>query len=552
MDLRQGTSSVRLGIVGLFALVTAFAGLWSLPPLDRDEARFAQATVQMLESEDYIVMRFQDRERNKKPAGIYWLQAASVKLFSSVESREIWVYRIPSMIGVVIAAIFTALAGARLFDGRTGFLAGLFIASAPLVAAEGTIAKTDGVLLGLICVAQFAFLTVYRRTLSTNTGDSKPTGWRWPLVFWLSQGAAILIKGPIAPLVALLTGAGLSTGRKRFGWIWPMRPITGVIILLLMISPWAYAIWSATEGRFFTEAIGNDMLGKVGNAQEGHAGGPGYHFILLWPLFWPATALVLSGFARAWGGRDQWNMRFLLAWIIPAWIVFELAGTKLPHYVMPLYPALAILAAYAATDIVRNTLPEKIGPIIYCVVGLIAAGLVAALPVFFSDMAMSMLCFGVSGVIALATIFITMLYWRKKSYEAGIASAVLASLYAWTLMTVILPSLSDLAVSPRMSTALELADRHPIRDNQLPVAIAGYSEPSAVFLLGTATKLTNAANAATLLKTGKVIAAIIEERHKQEFMFELAESPVKTLAVIDGLNYSNGKTVTLTIYIRSF
>ncbi|MEL7488890.1 MAG: glycosyltransferase family 39 protein, partial [Pseudomonadota bacterium] len=103
-------------IVSLFAAVISLAGLFSMPPLDRDEARFAQATAQMLETGDFVNIRFQDEARNKKPAGIHWMQAASVATVSSVEAREIWAYRLPSMLGVVLAALFTYVAGARLYN----------------------------------------------------------------------------------------------------------------------------------------------------------------------------------------------------------------------------------------------------------------------------------------------------------------------------------------------------------------------------------------------------------------------------------------------------
>ena len=81
----------------------------------------------------------------------------------------------------------------------------------------------------------------------------------------------------------------------------------------------------------------------VGEAQESHAGPPGYHTLLVWGLFWPAAALIGPGLVHIWRDRAGWRARFLLAWIIPSWLVFEIAATKLPHYVMPLYPALATL-----------------------------------------------------------------------------------------------------------------------------------------------------------------------------------------------------------------
>lgn len=546
MTSATAQKSIAVLLVAFFAAATAVAGLTSLPPLDRDEARFAQATAQMLESGDYIAIRFQDRERNKKPAGIYWLQAASVAAFSEVGAREIWAYRIPSLVGVVLAAMFTCLAGVRLYGARTGLLAGLLLASAPAVAAEGTIAKTDGVLLALVCLAQLGFLHVYGRAQ-----EGGKAGWRWPLLFWTAQGAAALVKGPIAPMISLLTGAGLAARAPRWRWLAPLRPVSGTIILMLIIAPWAVAIWNATEGRFFADAVGGDMLGKVGDAQEGHVGPPGYHAALVWLLFWPAAALILPGLVVAWRERADWRARFLLAWAIPAWIVFEIAATKLPHYVMPLYPALAIMAAHAAVQGVAHDWTRKIGAVVYLGAGLAAAALAGALPAAAAAGPVSPLAIAAAGLTATAAALIAVLFWRGRGFEAGVAAAILAALYAWTMMSVVLPGLSQFAVSPRISTALEMAGRHPLHDGLAPAAIAGYSEPSAVFLLGTDTALTSAEDAAARLVSGAASAAIIEAREEPAFKTALGGADVASLAVIDGLNYSNGKKVALTVYILS-
>src|ERR1700752_1662377 len=80
-------------------LLLYLPGLAAIPPLDRDEARFAQATRQMLETGDFLRIRFQDEARNNKPAGIYWLQAAAVSVSSTPQSNAIWPYRVPSLLG---------------------------------------------------------------------------------------------------------------------------------------------------------------------------------------------------------------------------------------------------------------------------------------------------------------------------------------------------------------------------------------------------------------------------------------------------------------------
>src|SRR3954470_14966199 len=98
-----------LAFLVLIALVSFLPGFFNIPPIDRDEARFAQATKQMIESGDYIDIHFQDEVRYKKPVGIYWLQAGVVRAAEAVgisdARRTIWLYRIPSLLGAIGAVL---------------------------------------------------------------------------------------------------------------------------------------------------------------------------------------------------------------------------------------------------------------------------------------------------------------------------------------------------------------------------------------------------------------------------------------------------------------
>src|SRR6516165_10480935 len=97
----EGTRFRPYALLCLLCFILYAPGLAAIPPLDRDEARFAQATRQMLETGDFIRIRFQDESRNKKPVGIYWLQATAVALFSTPDSSEIWPYRLPSALAAI-------------------------------------------------------------------------------------------------------------------------------------------------------------------------------------------------------------------------------------------------------------------------------------------------------------------------------------------------------------------------------------------------------------------------------------------------------------------
>ena len=117
--------------VFLFSLLLGASGLAGLPPIDRDEARFVQATKQMAETGNYIDIRLQQETRYKKPIGIYWLQSAAVALSGQGPAAPVWVYRLVSMLGIALAALATAWTGTRLFGGNAGLAAGLVVRRLP-------------------------------------------------------------------------------------------------------------------------------------------------------------------------------------------------------------------------------------------------------------------------------------------------------------------------------------------------------------------------------------------------------------------------------------
>lgn len=545
-DDTRAAGAARLALVAVFALATAFAGVFTMPPLDRDEARFAQASAQMLESGDYVTIRFQEDERNKKPAGIHWLQAASVAAFSSVEAREIWAYRLPSVIGAALAALFTYLAGARLFGPAAGFVAALLLASAPAVAGEATIAKTDAMLLACVTSAVAAFIAVFADAVA-----GKRSGFLTALGFWLAIGAGVLVKGPIILMVVGLTAASMFLHRPKTDWIAALRPVSGMFILLLMIAPWAFLIHEATSGRFFFEAIGGDMLAKIGGAKESHGGPPGYYALLLFVLFWPASALILPGLRATISARSDWRFFLLLGWAAPSWIIFELTATKLPHYALPLYPAIALIAAHCALTGAAGATPllRRAGAAIYLAVGVAIAAVIAALPILYLEDSLRPYGFAAAAAIGGASLACSFLFFSGRAIAGAIMAAFISSSLAWTLLAGLLPHLDRLALSPRVSAAIDAAGLHPLRDGADPALLAGYYEPSAVFLLGTRSILGDGASAAERF-AGADCAAVVEAREEKAFIDRLDALGVKAekFADIAGVNYSNGKDTLLRLY----
>src|SRR5215207_6974678 len=129
------TRSHGRAVIVLFVavLLNILPGFFAIPPSDRDESRFAQATKQMLETGDYVDIRFQDEVRYKKPVGIYWMQAAAVKIGSALGIRDalttIWLYRLPSLFGAASAVLLTYWTALAFVTHRAAVLAGLMMAT---------------------------------------------------------------------------------------------------------------------------------------------------------------------------------------------------------------------------------------------------------------------------------------------------------------------------------------------------------------------------------------------------------------------------------------
>src|SRR5215472_12680549 len=188
-----------VAVLAVISLASFLPGFFQIPPVDRDEPRFAQATKQMIESGDYVDIRFQDETRYKKPVGIYWLQATVVAMAEAAgvpgATTNIGIYRIPSLIGGIGAVLVTYWAALAFVSRRAALMAGAMMATSILLGVEARLAKTDAMLL----LTAVAALGAMARAYLVEQGD-RPTGappWVIAAIFWSAIAAGLLIKGPL-------------------------------------------------------------------------------------------------------------------------------------------------------------------------------------------------------------------------------------------------------------------------------------------------------------------------------------------------------------------
>jgi 4-amino-4-deoxy-L-arabinose transferase-like glycosyltransferase len=529
------------------ALSAFLPGFVVIPPIDRDEARYAQATKQMVESGNYIDIRFQDEPRLKKPVGIYWLQAAVVRAASAAGMPHplttIWLYRVPSLaaaIGAVCVTYWTALA---LVSRRAAVLAALMMASSILLGIEARLATTDAVLLLTTLAAMGGlarlYLNAHGRPLSATEG------WITAAVVWTALAAGVLVKGPVIVLVATLCVIALAIRDRSGQWLAGLRPLAGLPWFAALTLPW-FVTMLAQPGTTLVAQWTGDVLPRLFQGMEGHAAPPGYYVLLFWVTFWPGCVLAGLAAPGVWAQRRAPATAFLLAWLIPSWLVFELAVTKLPHYVLPLYPSIAILIAGSVDTRVLSRHPWLVRGAIWGAVFPLIAGVlgVGALIVIGREWAPA--AWLVMGGAALASV----IGWRHLAARGGeqtlVCGAVAAILLSWGLFGVVAPRLRALFPS---ATLVELANASGCTERQV-VTTSDYQEPSLVFLAGTSTRTTDVRGAVAFLGGGPCRFAVINAADRERFASEADAARLRYQSAGDvaGLNYTKGTAVTLAVY----
>jgi 4-amino-4-deoxy-L-arabinose transferase-like glycosyltransferase len=343
-----------------------------------------------------------------------------------------------------------------------------------------------------------------------------------------------------------LTVLTLSIADRSGRWLWSLRPLAGFAWLIALVLPWFAAILIKSGGSFIAQSVGEDMLSKVFGGQESHGAPPGVYFLLFWVTFWPGSILAGVAAPRIWQARREPGARFLLAWLIPSWLVFEAVITKLPHYVLPLYPAIAILIAgileggglYNKRWLVRGTVGWFIFP------AAIAIGVVVIFIIVGRDLGIAAWPFAAAAVIL--GLFAWWLY-KVDGPERSLLRGMVASVFiALTVYAVTFPSLPALFPSALIADGLRAsgcAKPH--------VASTGYyQEPSLVFLMGTDTRFTDGAGAAEFLRADPCHFALVDARSERSFV-QRANAIGLRYALsqrVDGYNISIGRPVTLTVF----
>ena len=537
-------------ILGFLALICFFSTLNIVPPLDRDESRYIQATVQMLETKDFVNINFLESPRLKKPPGIYWLQAISavgIKNIFFLDSVPIWAFRIPSAIGASVSIWVTFLLGQFLFGRAQGLIAALLLMSSPIVIMESHIAKTDSVLLALFLCALYILVKI---VFYADKKLPKPSDITI-FAFWIIMSFTFLIKGPIALVILLLTIISYKVLKEPINFK-DLKPIMGIILFMLIILPWFILINSGNNNDVLFNTIKKDMLLKLVSVQESHGAPPGSYLLSSMLTAWPIALFIIPSALWCFKNKDNKSVKFLLCSLIPSWLFFEIIPTKLLHYVLPLLPSFAILTAAMIISSVKgikfrsiseNYIFKFLSALPFLGGAIIAAGIIYIGNRYGEGLTLSILLIA---SIYLFSSFLCGYFLYIKSFIKAALVVIICNIIALKLLIILIPNqLQKIWISERIYSQ--------IQDKNLSEVflLLGYSEPSLIFRLGSQTKIVSSNNEAIDLILNKKINYIIIEKFYLDQFKKLSEKNGIVINAIGnsilGFNYSKGKNVEVIV-----
>ena len=341
------------------SLLFHLAGTWTLPLIDRDEPRFAEASREMLERGDYVVPYFNNRYRFDKPPLTYWFQTVSYRLLGENDFAA----RFPSAIAASLTALLICAWGRRLGDERIGWWAAIMFTVCFQTLLHGKAAVADMWLVLFVTAAHWAGYELLRDRLGwgehrtsniehpTSNGEGAAPAARWWWIFYLSLAFAFLAKGPVGwtPLLTIAaTMLFIPTARLNRRFLF----VTGLLVTLSIVATWGIPALLRTNGEFFRIGIGRHVVSRSLGAMEGHGGKSLLSYLVTLPFYFVTIFLTFFPWAfslprlalRLWRKRDPLD-NYLLAGAAVIFIAFTLVKTKLPHYTLPAFPLLALLLA---------------------------------------------------------------------------------------------------------------------------------------------------------------------------------------------------------------
>ena len=424
---------------------------------DRDETSYAEIVREMRESHDWLLPRLNGKEYFEKPVLPFWFMGVG---YASFGVNEVGARIVSALFGIG-TALLTASTGRRLFGPAAGMRAGVVVSSSLLFLIVSRSALTDPSFLFFFTAA----IALFVRAWQSQSSRAGP----W-IATYAAVGLATLCKGPVGVVLPVTVIGSFALGEGGLASLRRLRPALGLSVIATVVVPWyAYAAWR-TGGSSLREFVLRENVGRYLAPMEGHSGPIWIYIPALFVAFLP-WSVFLPGALRA--PRQGEAYRLTVLWTVIPLAFFSLAATKLPHYLLPIFPALAVLVG-AAWD--RRPSPESSPrltlPLLFLVflTSLFPAGILL-ISRRWPELASPVLV-GCAAVLPAGAL--VALAFRRSSSAVFRALAGTMVLFVWLLAGVAIPRLDEERVVKRIGLLLR-------ETKGLPTYSYGFLEPGLAF-----------------------------------------------------------------------
>jgi 4-amino-4-deoxy-L-arabinose transferase-like glycosyltransferase len=471
--------------------------LGAVPLFDLDEAIYAETSREMIETGDWLTPQFNYSPDFDKPILLFWIMASSMKTFGLSEFSA----RLASAVfGIMLLVVAYGLTQS-IWNPRAGMLAMLILASSLEMVVLSHAALTDMILVFFITAALASFYQLYQ----TKRGI-------WLIGLYSAMGLAVLTKGPVGLVLPGLVIALFIASVGSWGeWFRRLKVHWGIVIFSAIVLPWFGTISRLHGAEIWESFFLRHNIERFTSVIGGHSGAPFYYLGILavgffpWVVFLPITvASIFSALnATRWGKFRRIPIEKPFEWFLMLWVMsvlgfFTLAGTKLPNYIAPAFPAMAILVAgwwdRKLDD--SNTSPDRGEKATFGLLGLLALALAillllvpcgiewarikyaASAPFLVQPIALNGILMGLSMTLLVGVMTVLALYQLARRWAAFMTLVLTMGLFVFILMFELIPSVSGYIQMPLRDLAVQSGGWV---HREEPLVLFGLKKPSILF-----------------------------------------------------------------------
>lgn len=471
--------------------------LGAVPLFDLDEAIYAETSREMIETGDWLTPQFNYSPDFDKPILLYWIMASSMKMFGLSEFSA----RLASAVfGIMLLVVAYGLTQS-IWNRRAGMLAMLILASSLEMVVLSHAALTDIILVFFLTVALASFYLLYK----TKRGI-------WLIGLYSAMGLAVLTKGPVGLVLPGLVITLFIASVGSWGeWFRRLKVHWGIVIFSAIVLPWFGAIFRLHGAEIWESFFLRHNIERFTSVIGGHSGAPFYYLGILavgffpWAAFLPITvASVFSALnATGWGKFRRIPIEKPFEWFLMLWVAsvlgfFTLAGTKLPNYIAPAFPAMAILVAgwwdRKLDD--SNGRPDRGEKATFGLLGLLTLALAiilllvpsgiewarikyaASAPYLVQPIALNGILMGLSMTLLVGVMTVLALYQLARRWAAFMTLVLTMGLFVFFLMFELIPSVSGYMQMPLRDLAVQSGGWI---HREEPLVLFGLKKPSVLF-----------------------------------------------------------------------